>query len=517
MEVWIVDFGSQYTQLIVRQSRELGYRAIILTLPEVRRKIAAGISPLALVLSGGPQSLEEDRNDYSFLFQNPCLPVLGICYGMQVMGGFFGGKVVRGQGGEYGEARLHFSSSHHHISQVPPEFKVWMSHGDHLESCPPGFHSFLESENGLIAAIISQERPLVGLQFHPEVKHSHYGKQIIEYFYRDVACLERNWKLGEIREECEKHIVDLLGEQGSILCAFSGGVDSLVAACLAHEKVGERLHCFFVDHGLLRPQDLRHMEELKSKTPLKITILKSQELFFKRLEAVGDPEEKRKIIGATFIEVFDREVHNYEKKFGIHFTHLLQGTLYPDVIESVSPHGKQGASATIKSHHNVGGLPAKMKLQLLEPFRFLFKDEVRRIGLNMGLPDKWVFRHPFPGPGIGIRILGEVSQERVEKVQVSDQIFYEELQAQGQYEHCWQAFTVLLPIKTVGVKGDKRAYEEVICLRAVNSDDGMTSTWTELPPSFLAKVSNRITNEIPGITRVVYDITSKPPGTIEWE
>ena len=512
-ETWIVDFGSQYTQLITRQSRELGYKTLILTLEEARQKMLGRERPSALILSGGPQSIFEDQTDYSFIFEDPQISVLGVCYGMQIIGQFFGGKVERGKVQEYGEARVHFLS--HEIEEVPESFRVWMSHSDHLSKLPSGFQVFLESENGLIAAIVSESRPIVGLQFHPEVNHTEYGKEVLRYFYRKVAKLPVNWSPEDMLQESRGHLLQV--GKCPVLCAFSGGVDSLVAACLAETIMEDNLHCFFVDHGLLRPQDHHHIRELQKKTSLQITILNCQNIFLDRLKGISDPEEKRKVIGNTFVEVFEEKVKDYQKSKGIHFEYLLQGTLYPDVIESISPHKKGGKSLTIKSHHNVGGLPERMNLKLIEPFRFLFKDEVRQIGKDLGLPSEWILRHPFPGPGMGVRILGEVDRERIHKVQVSDQILFEELKEQEYYDCCWQAFTVLLPLKTVGVKGDKRAYEEVICLRIVNSTDGMTATWSELPASFLARVSNRITNEVKGITRVVYDITPKPPGTIEWE
>ncbi|MCY4645238.1 MAG: glutamine-hydrolyzing GMP synthase [Bacteriovoracales bacterium] len=515
---WIVDFGSQYTQLITRRSRELGYKALILTPEEVQKKMAGPKEsrPRALILSGGPKSVPEDSTDFSFLFEDEGLPILGICYGMQVMGQFFGGEVERGRSGEYGKARLRFLSRP--IEHIPQEFTAWMSHGDHLKEAPEGFETFLESENGLIAGIRSRHRPLLGLQFHPEVEHTEKGAEILSYFYREVAkAPSSEWAAEQMLEEARGHFSCVRETRAQVLCAFSGGVDSLAVASLAHETIGEKCHCFFVDHGLLRPQDHLHIQELQEKTPLNIHILRCRDIFLERLIGIHDPEEKRKIIGKTFIEVFERQVEEYRKREGVSFDYLLQGTLYPDVIESMSPHATGGKSSTIKSHHNVGGLPEKMGLKLLEPFRFFFKDEVRQMGLALGLEKKWVFRHPFPGPGIGIRIVGEVSPSRIEKVQASDQILFEELMKKNLYERCWQAFTVLLPLKTVGVKGDERAYEEVICLRLVNSVDGMTASWTDFAASFLARVSTRITNEVPGITRVVYDITSKPPGTIEWE
>jgi GMP synthase (glutamine-hydrolysing) len=338
---------------------------------------------------------------------------------------------------------------------------------------------------------------------------------ILEYFYSSIARLTKDWSAeGMLHEALE---LVKVAKNKKVLCAFSGGVDSLVAAILAQKVLGEDLHCFFVDNGLLRFQDYEHLKKLKSETYLKIETIDAKKDFLNALSGVDDPEQKRKIIGKMFIEIFERKVHEYEKKFQIHFEYLLQGTLYPDVIESFSPHISGGKSVTIKSHHNVGGLPEKMNLKLLEPLRHLFKDEVREMGMALGLERSWVFRHPFPGPGLGIRILGEINDEAIRMVQESDQILYDELISEKLYQSTWQAFTVFLPVKTVGVKGDGRAYENVICLRMVNSSDGMTANWTHLPHEFLETVSRRITNEVKGITRVVYDITSKPPGTIEWE
>ena len=512
--LWIVDFGSQYTQLITRKSRELGYSSEIITYKETKRRFDEGKKPHALVLSGGPQSVFEDENDYSFIFNHEDLPILGVCYGMQLMGRYFEGKVERGTIGEYGHAKIH-TTNDHSISNVPNEINVWMSHSDHITELPKDFQLVMESHNGLVAAIKHNSRPILGLQFHPEVEHSEHGKDILNYFLKDVAKLEMDWGANEMLEEAKELVRGV--EKSKVLCAFSGGVDSLVAATLSHEVLGENVYCFFVDHGLLRPQDYGHIETLKKETSLNIEVLNVKELFFNKLKGLSDPEDKRKAIGNTFIEVFEQKVHEYEESKGIKFEYLLQGTLYPDVIESISPHEEDGKSVTIKSHHNVGGLPERMNLKLLEPLRYLFKDEVRVLGEKLGLKHEWVYRHPFPGPGIGIRVLGEITEERVLKVQKSDQILYEELKDKNLYDSTWQALTVLLPVKTVGVKGDARAYEEVICLRMVNSTDGMTAVWTDMPYKFLTKVSNRITNEVSGVTRVVYDITSKPPGTIEWE
>jgi GMP synthase (glutamine-hydrolysing) len=512
--VWIVDFGSQYTQLITKKIREVGHSSVIITVENAREKMEQGTLPQALILSGGPQSVFVDQGDYSFLFADPKLPILGICFGMQLIGQYYSGKVVRGTMGEYGPAKIKLTSQMS-IPGLPANIQVWMSHSDHLLHAPENFSVVMESLNGLIAAIKSDDLPIMGLQFHPEVEHSDHGKEILAYFLEEVANLKKDWSRKAMLEDALAE-VGQVGEE-VVLCAFSGGVDSLVAATLAARILKDRLYCFFVNNGLLRPQDLDHIEALIKETNLNIEVIDASQTFLTKLAGVDDPEKKRKIIGNLFIEVFEQKVHQFEQERNIHFSHLLQGTLYPDVIESISPHGKGGKSATIKSHHNVGGLPERMKLKLLEPLRFLFKDEVRSLGRELGLRHSWVYRHPFPGPGIGIRVLGRVTPEYVAYVQQSDQILFEELHHFNLYDSVWQALTVMLPVKTVGVKGDARAYEEVICVRIVGSVDGMTADWSDLPKLFLKKVSNRITNEVKGITRVVYDITSKPPGTIEWE
>lgn len=510
-DIWIVDFGSQYTQLITRKTREIGYRSAIFTPEHCKELLETNKTPKAIILSGGPQSVFKDDNDYSHLFDLE-IPILGICYGMQLMAKHFGGVVAPGIQGEYGHADLKSESSNFLKLE---KYHVWMSHSDHVDKVPENFTTVLKSDDGIIAGIKHNSKPILGIQFHPEVNHTFEGNKYLEYFYQEIGKLKSDWKSGQMVEECLKHVTEYKDKK--ILCAFSGGVDSLVAAVLTQKVVGDNLYCFFVDHGLLRPQDLQHIHLLQERTSLNISIIDAKETFLSKLWGVDDPEEKRKIIGRTFIDVFEEKVHEYESNHGVNFDLLLQGTLYPDVIESISPHKKDGKSVTIKSHHNVGGLPERMKLSLLEPFRFLFKDEVRAIGMELELDKTWVYRHPFPGPGIGIRVLGELTPERIEAVQASDQILFEELHSENLYNECWQAFTVLLPVKTVGVKGDYRAYEEVICLRLVGSIDGMTATYSEFPHAFLSKVSRRITNEVKGITRVVYDITSKPPGTIEWE
>jgi len=515
-QIWIVDFGSQYTQLITRKSRELGHSAELLTVDEALDRLRKEQFPKALVLSGGPQSVFEDTTDFSLFFKKTDLPILGICYGLQIMAHALGGRVERGVQGEYGHAQIHFTRElKPGWPQLPKQFSVWMSHFDHVAQIPPGFQTFLKSENNLVSGILHENLPRLGLQFHPEVEHTQHGKEVLKLFYEHIAGLKQDWSAKTMLGECQSIVKD--SNPGPVLCAFSGGVDSLVAATLVHRILGDKLHCFFVDHGLLRPQDHDHIKILQEQTNLNITVLDAKAIFQKNVFGLKDPEEKRKAIGRTFIEVFEEKVHLYEKNHQIHFTHLLQGTLYPDVIESSSPHKKGGKSVTIKSHHNVGGLPERMKLKLLEPLRLLFKDEVRSLGLELGLKEAWVYRHPFPGPGIGIRVLGELSAPAILQVQQSDQILFEELKNFHLYQAIWQAFTVLLPVQTVGVKGDARAYEQVIAVRLVNSSDGMTALWSDVPRAFLQTVSSRITNEVSGITRVVYDITSKPPGTIEWE
>ncbi|MFL5784026.1 MAG: glutamine-hydrolyzing GMP synthase [Bacteriovoracaceae bacterium] len=511
--VWIVDFGSQYTMLITRKFRELGFTSEIMT-PEDGLERMKCDKPNAIVLSGGPQSVFEDKTDYAPFFRDEKLPVLGICYGMQIMGQFFGGKVEKGVQGEYGLAKIRTVPGFL-IPGCPAESDVWMSHSDHVSVLPKDFKLILQSENGLTAGIKHEYRPVLGLQFHPEVVHTVHGKEILSFFLHNIANLKQDWSSKTMLETSLDEARSVQGKK--VLCAFSGGVDSLVAATLCERVLKDDLYCFFVDNGLLRPQDYNTIKLLKEKTNLNIEIIDAKGMFLNALQGQKDPEQKRKTIGKTFIEVFEKKVHEFEASHGIKFEYLLQGTLYPDVIESLSPHKKGGKSVTIKSHHNVGGLPERMHLKLLEPLRYLFKDEVRAMGMELGLEHDWVFRHPFPGPGIGVRVLGELTADSIRKVQESDQVLFEELKEHKLYDSTWQAFTVLLPVKTVGVKGDGRAYEEVIALRMVNSQDGMTASVTELPWSFLTKVSSRICNEVKGITRVVYDITSKPPGTIEWE
>ncbi len=497
--ILIIDFGSQYTQLITRKIREQGYYSEIVTV-EQAKEILSNETPSAIVLSGGPNSIFEDENDYSFLFDK--CPLLGICYGMQLITHHFGGKVTRGIKGEYGKAT---------VTHKGEEKTVWMSHFDHVEKVPEGFEVVYETKD-FCAGMESKEKSILALQFHPEVEHSEIGDDVLNYFLKDIAKIEPTWTTDNMVTEALTHMSEATGR---VICGFSGGVDSLVAAILSH-KAGNELHCFFINNGLIRPQDLLHIEKLQKVCPFEIQVVDESDLFISRLEGVSEPEKKRKIIGNTFIEVFEKQVRHLEKEHG-KFKYLLQGTLYPDVIESISPHKKDGKSVTIKSHHNVGGLPDDMELELLEPLRFLFKDEVRKIGKELGIPESATMRHPFPGPGLGIRILGAITKEKVLMSQQADQILFEELNNFDLYDKTWQAFMVFLPVKTVGIKGDERAYEEVMCMRLVDSSDGMTAKWTYMPYEFIDKVSSRVTNEVSGITRVVYDVTAKPPGTIEWE
>lgn len=511
-EVWIVDFGSQYTQLITRRLREFGYYSEIRTVEDCLNQIKQ-CKPLALILSGGPQSVFEDKTDYSVFFENCELPILGICYGMQLIGQYFGGTVVKGNSGEYGAAKIIQKDERN--SLLRDDYDVWMSHSDHLLKTGPNLNVIFESKNNYIAAVKHIDRPIMALQFHPEVHHSKNGDDFFNYFFESVAKIEKNLEYSSLLDQCRDHLKSF--NNAKVLCAFSGGVDSLVAAQMAYEIYGNSLYCFFVDHGLVRYQDINHIKTLQNSLNFKIETIEAKDYFFERLEGVSDPEEKRKVIGKSFIDIFEKKVKEYQDSHNIEFTHLLQGTLYPDVIESISPFKEKGKSVTIKSHHNVGGLPERMKLSLIEPLNKLFKDEVRQIGSLLKLKDEWLYRHPFPGPGIGVRVLGELTDDRVRKVKESDQILFEELVSQDLYNQTWQAFTVCIPQKTVGVKGDGRAYEEIIALRLVDSVDGMTANFSKLPYSFFEKVASRISNEVNGITRVVLDITNKPPGTIEWE
>jgi GMP synthase (glutamine-hydrolysing) len=507
----ILDFGSQYTQLIARRVREAGVYCEILPfntpLDQIKTKQAKG-----LILSGGPSSVyEQDApKPHSDLLPSLNCPVLGICYGLQVLALEMGGQVQASANREFGYARLKIvDKSSLLLKDLPPEMDVWMSHGDHVTSVPAGFRVTALTDDA-VNAIEDGSRGIFGLQFHPEVAHTPLGAQVLRNFLFSICGCAGDWTPNAVIAEQTARIRDLLGEKSLVVSALSGGVDSTVAAALVHQAVGERQTCIFVDNGLLREGEFETtLPLLRQSMGLNIVGVRAEQRFLAALKGITDPEEKRKRIGRVFIEVFEQEAASLGN-----VQYLVQGTLYPDVIESVSV---RGPSAVIKSHHNVGGLPEKMKLKLIEPLRELFKDEVRLIGRELGVPDAILTRHPFPGPGLAVRILSEVTAENVRLLQAADRIFDEELRLADLYYSVWQAFPVLLPVSTVGVMGDERTYERVIALRAVTSVDGMTADWARLPQDLLARVSARLVAEIRGVNRVVYDISSKPPSTIEWE
>jgi len=511
----ILDFGSQYTQLIARRVRECGVYSEIHPWDMSDAAIRA-FAPSGVVLSGGPESVNlDDPPRISHAVFELGVPVLGICYGMQSMAAELGGKVEASAHREYGYAEIVPTDSHlfgglTDSDDDEPHLKVWMSHGDRVEVAPPGFEVTASSPNSPLAAIEDRSRHFYGVQFHPEVTHTLRGQAIMRRFARDICGCSGDWTPGNIVADAIANVRATVGD-GKVLLGLSGGVDSSVVAALLHEAIGDQLTCVFVDHGLLRHHEGDQvMDTFADHLGVNVIRVNAADRFFKALEGVADPEQKRKIIGGQFIDVFDEEAHKLE---GIEW--LAQGTIYPDVIESAG--ASTGKAHVIKSHHNVGGLPERMRMQLVEPLRELFKDEVRKIGLELGLPKQMVFRHPFPGPGLGVRVLGEVKREYVEKLQLADDIFIEELRNQDLYDQVSQAFAVFLPVKSVGVMGDGRRYEFVIALRAVETVDFMTARWARLPYEFLEHVSLRIINEVDGISRVTYDISGKPPATIEWE
>lgn len=511
-EEWILilDFGSQYTQLIARRIRELN------TYCEIH-PFNADLSdfdtlpPSGVILSGGPMSVNDDAapylNQHVFDWN---VPVLGICYGLQIMAHTDqNGSVAKAEKREFGRAKLLIDVPGDLFANYPDESQVWMSHGDHILTLPDNFEIIAHTENAPVAAVKQKDRPVYGVQFHPEVVHTESGKILFGNFVTQICKLSQNWTPESFIETTVASIREKVGDQ-KVLCGLSGGVDSTVAATLIHEAIGDQLLCVFVNNGLLRKNEYEDVLALyKQELKLPVKGVDASSLFLDKLTGISDPEEKRKIIGNTFIEVFDEAVSDDDQ-----FSFLAQGTLYPDVIESVS---FKGPSATIKSHHNVGGLPEKMNMQLVEPLRELFKDEVREIGKTLGIPTHFLQRHPFPGPGMGIRVIGEISEEKLRLLREADHIFVDELQKKGLYNEVWQALAVILPVQSVGVMGDERTYEYTAALRAVTSVDGMTADWAHLPYDFLGHVSNRIINEVNGINRVVYDISSKPPATIEWE
>ena len=503
----ILDFGSQYNQLIARRIREHGVYSEVVPFNTSVEEIVAK-NPAGIILSGGPSSVNAENAhlvEKELLEKN--IPILGICYGMQLITHLLGGEVKKGEKGEYGKAKLQISQTNKFLQGISENSTVWMSHFDEVEKVPEGFS--VNAKTDVISAISNEEKKIYAVQFHPEVSHTEEGAQMIENFIFGICNAPKDWKLTNYIDKTIAEIKETVGTQKVIL-GLSGGVDSSVAADLIHKAIGDQLTCIFVDTGLLRKdEDEKVMKNYGDHFHLNIKLIDAKERFLSKLKGISDPEEKRKAIGNEFVAVFDEESHKIE---GAKF--LAQGTIYPDVIESQSV---KGPSAVIKSHHNVGGLPEEMDFELLEPLRELFKDEVRKVGEELGIPHHLVHRHPFPGPGLGIRILGEVDEEKVKILQHADDIFIEELYKNDLYNKVSQAFVVLLPVKSVGVMGDERTYEYTAVVRSANTTDFMTATFSKFPWDFLEHISNRIINEVRGINRVAYDISSKPPATIEWE
>lgn len=509
--ILILDFGSQYTQLIARRIRELDVYCEIqpfnIPLSEIKE-----YNPEGIILSGGPSSvLGEASPTINKEIFSWGIPVLGICYGLQLMASLLGGEVENSEHSEYGRTEIRVVKQNRFFTGIPVDegFVVWMSHGDRVKQIPQSFEVLAQSRNSPFAAVADTNKNLYGIQFHPEVTHTTHGIQILRNFVYDICHCKADWNMASFKETKIQEIREEVGDE-KVLCALSGGVDSSVTAVLIHEAIGDNLVCIFVNNGLLRKGEAERVVTLfKKHYHINLIHVDASEVFWEKLRGISDPEQKRKIIGNEFITLFEQEAGKLQN-----IKYLAQGTLYPDVIESVS---FKGPSAVIKSHHNVGGLPEEMKMLLIEPLRELFKDEVRELGLELGVDEELVYRHPFPGPGLGIRILGDVTPEKIKVLQEADAIVMEEIKKAGIYREVWQSFAVLLPVKSVGVMGDARTYEWTIAIRCVSSKDAMTADWVHLPYDLLGVISNRIINEVTRVNRVVYDITSKPPGTIEWE
>ncbi len=516
--VVVLDFGSQYSQLIARRVRELNVYSELLPFDTRWSEIAAR-KPAAVILSGGPNSVYEEGSPHP----DPAIwtggiPVLGICYGLHLMAQGLGGEVASFERKEFGPAVVTVIEQTGLFASLDPEQAVWMSHGDSIERLPDGFRPTARTDSTPYAAVADPDRRLYGIQFHPEVVHTKHGRDILRNFVVEIAGARQNWtpahfvtaNVEEIRRRVDAHS-KATGTDGKVLCALSGGVDSAVAATLVHRAVGDRLICVHVDHGMMRKNETELLAKAFDQLGVRVIIVNARERFLRKLEGVIDPEQKRRIIGNEFIRVFEEEA----AKLG-EIAFLTQGTLYPDVIESATS-DKEKSASKIKTHHNVGGLPDDMAFQLIEPLRYLFKDEVRAVGTELGLPDSMVQRQPFPGPGLAIRIIGEITEERLDTLREADWIVLDEIKAAGLYNEVWQSFAILTPIRSVGVMGDGRTYGNLVAVRAVTSEDAMTADWAKLPYEILARISSRIVNEVPGVNRVVYDISSKPPATIEWE